>query len=349
MIFSRQLETTFRKQESVMNIKKIFFPFALLLIIFGCTKPAESNDVPGSVHSEEEEYIEPVNSMAQGVFVIDGSLTELKDDGKMHWKISLNAGETVDWTGELMEAVRAYDGATRKFYKVYFNGEELWAHDYYIYGPAVPAVIVSEETVLYTKPDLGSVAKSGIVTLPKYTIVAMVHDEKPVGDFMMVAAFLSLGVPGERWIKSNDISWDVNDVAVIKYARSAAATKVPASRKELFKNAMETASNGRRLNGLPLRFNFDPGLFELEITNNLQEISAGEEYIVGDEAINKRDMPSLNSNIVGQFKPGDVITVTARSKNSVKLEVEDEEINGVWLRTIEGDWVFSYYVIPYAP
>ena len=334
-----------------MNIKTIMLPVAFLLLVFGCTKPDQADDVSVIVHEEEEEIAaEPVNNAPQGVFVIDGSLTELKADGKMHWKISLSAGEKVDWTGELMEAVRAYDGATRKFYKVYYNGEELWAHDYFIYGPAVPAVIVSDETVLYTKPDLGSVARSGIVTLPKYTIIAMLHEEKPAGEFMLVAAFLNQGVPGERWIKSNDISWDVYDVAAIRYARSAAATGIPASsRRELLKNAVAAASDGRKLYDLPMRFDYDLGLIELEMTNNLLQISRSEEYRVGDEAVNKRDMPSITGNITGQYKPGEEFIVIARSKNPVKLEVEDKEIEGVWLRTIEGDWVFSYYVMPYAP
>ncbi|MDR0475434.1 MAG: hypothetical protein LBH43_17395 [Treponema sp.] len=332
-----------------MNWKFLSLLFAVLFAVFSCSKPALNEDAPELNLSEEVEYIDPSNYASLGVFVIDGSFSELKDDGKMYWKAGANAGDTAEWTGETKEAVRSYDGATRTFYKVYFNDQELWVQDYYITGPAVPAVIINDEVVLYTKPDLSSVARTGIVTLPKYSIVGMLQNASINGDFIPVAAFLNLAVPGERWVKAKDVTWDPSSVGAVKLARIASITKNPAAHKELLKNAMEMAENGTSFNYIPASVNYNPALFELEITNNIERFDSPVAYMaVLSDKVNKRDLPSADSNVIGTLSEGETFWVTVKTKQVLVLEApegETEKPKGIWLGTEEGYWVFSAYAV----
>ena len=328
-----------------MNRKPVFLLILVLLIILGCAKTAQNAQDPEQNQIEKEENIDPAGYSSLGVFVVEGSLSELKDDGKMYWKASANAGDTVEWTGEKTDAVRSYDGAARTFYKVYFNGQELWVQDYYIAGPAVPAVIVNDDTVLYTKPNLSSVARTGTVTLPKYSIVGMLHDEDLADDFIPIAAFLNLSVPGERWVRIKDISWDANDTGSVKLARVAAVTKNAAAHKELLKNAMEMAENGKMFGGVPGSVNYDPGLFELTVTNNLEIPEDGwNRYFALEDSVNVRDLPSINGNLVRKMEQYESVIIVAKSKTAEKIKVDDQEISGVWFRIEDGNWVFSHFM-----
>ena len=318
----------------------------LMVFAFGCAKNSQDNNSADHGHTEED-FIDPAVFSNLGVFVIDGSYSELRDDGKMHWKAGANAGDTFEWTGESREAVRAYDGATRNFYRAYSNGQELWVHDYFIAGPAVPAVIVNDDAVLYTKPDLSSVARSGIVTLPKYTIVAMLNDEDLTDDFIPVAAFLSLALPAERWVRLKDITWEPASVGTVKLARVASVTKNAAARTELLKNAMEMAEGGSSFGYVPSSVNYNPALFELEMTGNLEQLNSHMPYvIVSHDTVNKREMPSVDSAAKGTLSQGDLFMVLYKTKQTIELEAPDgesEKPKGVWLGADEGYWVFSAY------
>jgi hypothetical protein len=326
---------------------------AALFVMCGGSKPAQNEAEQNSAEQtvEETENVEESEALAlppEGVFVIDGSLSELRADGKMHWKSNFNAGDTVGWTGEKKEAVRAYDGQTRTFYRVKADGD-YWVHDYFIAGPAMPAVITGAETVLYTKPEPAAVARSGIVTLPKYTLIAMFQDTNVDDVYMPVAVHLGGALPETRYVKIEDISWVSADVNTVKLARIASFTKNPAARRELQSTAMELAGQSASFSHVAEEVQYDSVLFELEMTNNLESVGAELEYMVTSETLNIRELPSLDAATTGAMKQGDLFWVTARSKNEVTLEAgegETEKPKGVWLRLGEGHWVFSAFAVP---
>jgi hypothetical protein len=284
-----------------------------------------------------------------GVILTEASLLEYKEDGKMHWKAGLNAGDTVIWKGEKRDAPRAYDGQTRTFYLVDMNGE-YWVQDYAIAGPAIPAVIVSEETVLYTMPDLTSVARRGNITIPQYSLAAVLPDD--AGQFVKISARLegtSNPSISELYVRTENVSTDPNDIGSVKLARIASQTKNAVARKELLKNAMEMAEKGSRFNTIPTGLNDDPALFELELTGNLERLSGRVEYTVTAETVNLRELPSVDSTISGTMRWGDTFWVTDRTAKEITLDAANEDgekPKGVWLRTGEGHWVFGAYVIP---
>ena len=324
-----------------MSLKPFFWLLAGMFLVSSCSKTDTRQAETGS--PEGEEVVLELSADPLGVFVLDGSLNEIREDGKVYWKSAVNAGDTVNWTDEKQE-LQYSNGNKRIFYRVLSDGTEYWVQEYFIAGPAVPAVIANNDAVLYTKPEPSSVARTGTVTLPKFTLVAMLDDDNLTDDFIRIAAFLGEARPAERYVKIKDISWDQNDVGGVKLTRIAAVTKNPAAHKELLKNAMEILEKGKSFFGVSENLSFEPALFELEVTNNLEILSAGEPYYTVQNSVNARDLPTINGNIVEklpQFKP---VFIVAKSKKEEKLKINDEEISGVWLRTDGGNWIFSHYL-----
>jgi hypothetical protein len=337
------------------GIKQILRLLILTVVFFICAcsrsdKPAQKEK---DLNEELESLIITESAMEteMGVILTEASLLELREDGKMYWKANINAGDTVIWKNEEKSAVRAYDGLTRTFYRVDADGD-YWVQDYAIAGPAIPAVIVSDETVLYTKPDLTSVARRGAITVPRYTLVAMLTDDAPSGQFVKISARVEGSANpsiSELYVKTENISSDYNDVGCVKLARIASGIKNPAARKELLRNAMELAYKGKRFNQTPAELSDDPALFELELTDNLERLDGQVNYMVTEEKVNMRDLPSVDSNAAGTMTQGDDFWVSFRTKREILLppaEEGAEPVKGRWLRTESGLWVFSAYTVP---
>jgi len=332
---------------------KFFVLFlACLFFVCACTKSdKKQEETEPQVEESDALFIVEESGQELAVILTDASLQELRDDGKMYWKANLNAGDTVVWKNEEKEAVRSYDGLKRTFYRVYMNGD-YWVQDYAIEGPALPAVITADETILYTQPDLTSVARRGNISVPKYTLVALLDDDDPADQFAKISAWLdgsSNPAISELYVKAENVSSDYNDVGCVKLARIASLTKNPAARKELLKNAMEMAEKSRRLNMVAVGLNDDPALFELELTNNLERIENPVNYVVTSDTVNMRDLPSVDSNVTGKMSMGDTFWVSLQTKRETTLPAAEEgaaPLKGRWLRTENGNWIFGAYTAP---
>jgi len=335
---------------------KFFVLFlACLFIVCACTK-SDKKQEESEPQEEESDALFVIAEPGQELAVIltDASLQELRDDGKMYWKANLSAGDTVVWKNEEKEAIRSYDGLKRTFYRVYMDGD-YWVQDYAIEGPAMPAVITVDETILYTQPDLTAVARRGNISIPKYTLVALMNDDDPADQFAKISAWLdgtSNPAVTELYVKADNVSSDYNDIGCVKLARIASVTKNPAARKELLKNAMEMAEKSRRLNMVAVGLNDEPALFELELTNNLDRLEVPVNYIISSDTVNIRDLPSVDSNVVGVMSWGDSFWVSLQTKREITLAAAEEGApppKGRWLRTEDGNWVFgAYAVLPAA-
>jgi len=322
-------------------MKHFYCLFLAALVLCGCTRKKEAEP-----NNPEEILISNDPTVALGVILTEASLMELKADGKMNWKANLNAGDTVIWKDEKKDAPRAYDGQVRTFYRVEMDGD-YWVQDYAIAGPAKPAVITADETILYTKPDITSVARRGNITVPKYALVAVSDKFVESNQFVMINARLegtSDPSINELYVKTDNISMDVNDIGAVKLARIASLTKNAAARKELLKNAMTLAEGSRRFNNVAAALNDDPALFELELTDNLDRLDIQGNYVVTTDTVNKREFPSVDSKVTGTLSYGDTIWVSLRTKKTVSLPAAEEgepPVKGRWLRTEDGSWVFS--------
>jgi hypothetical protein len=326
-----------------------FVPAVLALAaffsFFGC---APKTDAPGA--AAEGDAVETAEALPQGVILTEASLLELKEDGKVHWKSNLNAADTVIWKDEKRDLVRAYDGQSRTFYRVDLDGD-YWVQDYAVAGPAEAAVIVAADTVLYSRPDLTSPLRSGTVSLPRYSIAALLPDDNIADSFVKITARLEGAANpqiSERHVKIDAISTDPNDVGAVKLARIASGTENPVVRKELLKNAMEMAGRGRYLSRSVEESGGDPVLFELILTDNIERFDALVHYFVTAGTVNLRDMPSTVGQSLETLEQGDSFSVTGRTKREVTLKAAEGETppKGVWLWVDSGGWIFSAYAAP---
>jgi hypothetical protein len=337
-------------------MKQIFFrvlalSVAVLVFCLGsCSKPretgAEETETEAQALPEAEAAAEPL-----GVILTEASLQELRDDGKMYWKADLSAGDTVIWKDEKMNAVRSYDNQRRDFYRVAFDGKDYWVQDYAIAGPAEPALIVAEDTLLYTKPEPTAIARTGNISIPRYSLVALLPDEDISDDYVKITARLegtSNPPVSDRYVKAQNVSTDINDVGAVKLVRIASATKNPAVRAELVRNALDFARKSLFLGQTAAELDYDPVFFELELMGNLERLVSGERYMVTFDTVNVRETPALSAKVLAARTQGDTVLVTAKTKKEITLDAPEgeEPPKGVWYMTDEGGWIFSAYVVP---
>jgi len=328
-----------------IDMKHFYCLFLAALVLCGCTKKKEAEPTV----EQEEILISNDPAVELGIILTEASLMELKEDGKMYWKANLNAADTVIWKNEQKDAPRSFDGQVRTFYRVEMDGD-YWVQDYAIAGPAKPAVITTDETILYTKPDITAVAKRGNITVPKYALVAVLDKFVESNQFVMISARLEgAGDPSisELYVKAENVSMNNDDVGAVKLARIASVTKNASARKELLKNAMKLAEGSKSFNSIAAGLNDDLALFELELTDNLDRLDVQGNYVVTADSVNKREFPSVDGTVAGTMSYGDVFWVSLRTKKTVSLPSPEEgepPLKGRWLRTEDGRWVFSAFV-----
>ncbi|GHV85654.1 hypothetical protein AGMMS50230_12620 [Spirochaetia bacterium] len=320
-------------------------PLFVLCFISACSKSPPPSEAGQETVSGTVEPGAP-----QGVILTEASLLELRGDGKVYWKANLNAGDTVDWKDEKQDLVRAYDGLVRTFFRVDMEGD-YWVQDYAIAGPAKLAVTIAD-TVLYTKPDLTSPVKTGTVSMPPYTILALLPDDDPSDDFVKVSARLEGAANpsvSERYVKVQNISSDPNYAGAVKLARIASVTENPVVRVELLKNAMELAGTGRFLNQATASTENDPALFELELTGNLEVLDVPLNYFVTADTVDVRNLPSASGTIAASISQGETFLVVAKTKReqTLKAAEEEEPPKGFWYLANGNDWsgwIFGAYI-----
>jgi hypothetical protein len=157
--------------------------------------------------------------------------------------LQLNKGDVVGWKNELKTATRSTDKASREYARVEFDGKDYWVQSVFAVGDAVPAVIIGEESVRYSRADLRSPNPNGL-TIPRYTLVA-VHPGQESGLFIGVSAYLE----GERavlikneFIKKENVSTGKADVDGMQLYTLAREAKTDVSKRELLRSALGAGS-----------------------------------------------------------------------------------------------------------
>jgi hypothetical protein len=318
------------------------------LFFSACSKPEPGSEAEGIPESGGEgPVLEETGQSLHGVILTEAGLWELRADGKIYWKSQLNAGDTVNWNGEQQSYHRNYDNAVRNFYRVEADGD-YWVQDYAIAGPAEPGVVVAPDTVLYTKPDPTSPVRAGNVSLPQYTLVAVFPDEDPTDNYIKVSARLegtSNPPISERYVKVENVSTDPNDIGAVKLARIASATENAVVRAELLRNALDIARQSRFLSRTAAELGGEPAFFELELTDNLEQLASRTSYMVTSDTVNIRDIPAVSGKVVATLNQGDTLWVSAKTKRETTLAAPEgeEKPKGAWFKTDNG-WVFGAYI-----
>jgi hypothetical protein len=245
----------------------------------------------------------------------------------------INGGDTVEWKDESRKLINpSANNAENEYYRVYAGGD-YWVRDYAIKGPAEPGVIIGSRTLLYSQPDLGGVITSGNNTIPQYTIVA-VHPEDQSGFVKISAYYVNAGkyyVVNQRYVKSENVSTDTNDVKGISLYHLAMATENTDSKKEFLDNAL----------GLSERY-YDLIQRALAEAEYKFEAITAQDFVVIEDELYVYDRPDADAGEwVDIVEYGHGVTAIARTKEQSSLYGASD----YWYKIAEPEgWVFGAYL-----
>ncbi|MDR2768467.1 MAG: hypothetical protein LBB82_09120 [Treponema sp.] len=234
----------------VNGLKAVLAAVVTVFVLAGCSKPAPpetTDEASGENQESQAEFIAgPV--LSPGVILSQASLWELKDDGNVYWKKTLNAGDTVTFKGEERRMTRMPAKVDHDFILIESDGQDLWVIKGLVAGDAIPGVILYPDTVLYSKAVLDSPVTSKNNIIPQYTIVG-VHSGLAENSFSCISAYLSENwvVIDKRFVKQDTLSTSDNQVQGMKLYRLALATENPVVKKELLNNALQVGSSFEEL------------------------------------------------------------------------------------------------------
>ncbi|GMO57692.1 MAG: hypothetical protein Ta2G_17520 [Termitinemataceae bacterium] len=202
-----------------------------------------------------------------GVILYSGWVKFTEDDaGEMVYALEAPAGEAVtvlfapnpqaegesnkkitySSDPETKKAKRARDKRELLFYHVKDKDEdakEWWVQDFALAVDATPAVVISEDVVLYSKADLTSPSS---VIIPQYSIVG-VHDDK--NNFTEVSAYISSfegsktsPIVSKKFLKQETLTVIPSDVQAIQLYNKALKTENEIVKKEILQNALSLHS-----------------------------------------------------------------------------------------------------------
>jgi hypothetical protein len=335
------------RRNKVSGFFAVFAVFGLIFCLLACkaasNQAADTNDGQDEMILSEDESQEAgalVNSGGGpsnwhgpvGVVIASTAYFWEFTDGIMSPVNTVRyAGDMVGWKDEYKEKV-ARKGYTdpRNFYRVDLDGEDLWVQEYAIAGPgAVPGVIVGDDTVLYTRPDLTALASWGLLSLPHYTIVA-VFPEMDAEQFTGISAYLDNGGPVKQlYVKRQNVTTDPSDVKAMQLYQLAMATTIGIRRRELLKNALEISSS----------FNFfiSQAMEELEGYTSISE-----RFAVTEDNVNIRDRPDVDGEKTGSLSKDTVVTAQGRSNSRWQAAGKTD----YWY-LIDNGWVFGAFLKKY--
>ncbi len=183
-------------------------------------------------------------------------------------KNNANIADIVGWKNKVKEALR-YDNVKRNFALIDIDGEDYWVQTVFVASDAVPGVIIGNETILYSKPDITKATSS---IIPEYSLVA-VHPDTESEIFVSISAYVDGEKPysvEQKFIKKENVTIFYDDVQAMKLYTIANAAENEVVKRELLKNALELDSGFKYLIRKELGIedesddNYDPDYYEEE-------------------------------------------------------------------------------------
>lgn len=312
--------------------------FAVLCVVFvSCSKqPAQDGREMlsgGEVLSEfsDTEWAVPAGN-AKGVVLYQAGVFEIENENRLKWIRSASAGDTVEWKDENRRLV--YRNEENGYCRVYAGGD-YWIWEGFIRGPAEPGVIIGPETILYSRPEPTGVITSGNNMIPQNTVVA-VHPEQSSGFLKISAYYVNAGRAyrvDQRYVKTENVSTDVNDVKGIALYQLAMITEDVRSKREFLNNALSFSD---RYYDLVQR-----ALIETEYADKIETIAA-QDFIVAEDRLNVYDRPDGDSGEwVDTVDYGATVTALTRTKERSSLY----GASGYWYKITQPEgWVFGAYL-----
>ncbi len=242
--------------------KLIFGGIALFFFaaLISCTEKQPQND-----DADIDAVPDPLQKMVSALVLEDGiSKWTENEQGIMVFEESSELGELVqvfmirdhdnpdEFIPEMKTALRA-DFLQRDFYHVMTDdGQELWMQDYYLAVNAVPGIILTENTFLYSEPD-ASTDYIDARKFPQYHFVG-IHESESNDDFLCVSAFVYKWFePGvsilveKQYVRADAVTSDPVDAEVLNLLHAAESLDNKTQKQEVLINALLKGGNFNNL------------------------------------------------------------------------------------------------------
>jgi hypothetical protein len=319
--------------------------FLVPLVLLGCmpSDTAEGDaatDEPSGPPPEEE--FDSVNIVYQLL-----TYAEVETDGdtrEFERSFTLPIGEPVTRIGEAFPGVTPF--GDRTLVKIRNSvGEEAYALDRYIVPGASLGVVVDDQAVLYTRPNLVSPTDD---IIPRGEMVA-IHDDSTEGDFVHITTYdHALGVPYfGLYVKREDISSDDVDVQAGLLLFVAQRTGAEVAKRELLENA-ESLGNSAFVDDVRrelavLRGEDPEDAMPAELTNLAIE-KFGFDGVINTDGTTVYRYPDKRSEFVETtLSEGALVRVEERTVEAFEVDGETSS----WFRiTSPAGWVFGAYIDP---
>jgi hypothetical protein len=330
------------KKTTVGTVRRLICGLAVLCslsILFACKPSDDLPDIGASEGAQDGEWEDTSGSFdwsgSVGVLVAPTTyLYKLNSEGLMEPANKVRyAGDTVGWKDEELTTKHKSNNAERLFFRVDSDGEDLWAQEYSIAGPnTVPGVVLGDNTMLYTRPDLAAPASTAPLSLPQYTIVAVFPDME-TDQFACVKTYLeSINRTVDRlYVKRQNLTLEPDDVKSMQLYQLALATTIGPRRKELLANAQEISGSFGSL--------IEEAMGDLEGYSEIRET-----FSVKEDNVNVRSRPDTEGEKIGSFAKGAVVSVYGRT--NVRWQAAGK--TDFWYLTGDG-WVFGAFLEKYEP
>jgi hypothetical protein len=140
-------------------------------------------------------------------------------------------------TAKIVNYQGVSDGKDYMFWRYEAKDGDAYLLQWAVADNAIPAAVVAEGVVLYTKPALDAVDTRGR-KIPQYSIVAL-HSSEGDNGFVCVSASLPQLAVDRVFVKGEYVTREYEDVQVLQLYTKALATENETVKEELLSNAWD--------------------------------------------------------------------------------------------------------------
>jgi len=213
--------------------KKVGFSvvfLALIVVFAGCFRNS-ANDRAENGDSEEGIENEVIDEIP--VICIYNKLTLWSEPRNLKSERSLeviNISEELTWTGR-EEPGKRYDGSPASFFEVRTSLDKTgWVRSNLVVEKAKPAVIIQDNTILYSKDNELSETESELSAMDFIVVT------KEKGDWLNIYESVKYYKSRDFWVKKKDVSFSTDDIQTsILWKRKTAIKNEEKRIKELKK------------------------------------------------------------------------------------------------------------------
>lgn len=325
----------------------------------------------------EQEDAAPETSQVQAANAVNRLLTYQEAGGESTDMISsdirLDLGEVIVQVGEPTTRFNRVTERDEEFILVETeDGDQVYHRAFWFLADSQPAVVISDEAVVYTRPEV--VGATGNQIARGQVLAATVIEGDDAGvSFVEVLHYDhdAQTALSSRYLRDDVISTDANDVRAAILLFVAGGTEDAVARREILRTASDLPNNQFRVEVrealAAVEAELDPDSAVTEEEDQAQELEPvtipapggenfgaaadlgiateefGSQMVANADDVTVYAAPSQDSAVVATLESGQTVIVTARTVDT--FSVDDSVASWMFIDAPNG-WVFGIYLDP---